>query len=71
MEEGCCQLMVSEGRHRAGSSGQVLAGDNVGISTLNVDHPCVPVVDDGKLGTGLFVERMSSAVQEPGTGHWR
>ena len=38
-----------------GRSGQELPGDNVGIQTLNVDHPCVPVVDDGKFRTDLFV----------------
>ena len=30
-------------------------GCNLGIPTLNVDHPCVPVVDDGKFRADLFV----------------
>ena len=45
----------SRSRRLAGASGQELPGDNVGIPTLNVDHPCVPVVNDGKFRTDLFV----------------
>ena len=47
------------GWHRVRASGQELAGDNVGIPTLNVDHPCVPQVDNGKLRTDLFVTACS------------
>ena len=39
----------------ARTCGQELLGDNVGMPTLNVDHPCVPVVNDGKFRTDLFV----------------
>ena len=48
---------VGGGRSRflARAGGLDLAGDNVGIPTLNVDHSCVPMVTDGKLGTDLFV----------------
>ena len=42
-------------RNQARAGGLDLAGDNVGIPTLNVDCPFVPVVDDSKLGTDLFV----------------
>ena len=43
------------GRNQARASGQDLGGDDVGIPTLNVDYPCVPVVDGSKLDTDLFV----------------
>ena len=42
-------------RRLARACGQELPGDNAGIPTLNVDHSCVPVVNDGKFRTDLFV----------------
>ena len=43
------------GEARTGSCRQNLARDHVGISALNVDCPGVPMVDDGEVGTDLFV----------------
>ena len=39
---------------RTGAGGLDLARDHVGIPALNDDCPCVPVVDDGEVGSDLF-----------------